>query len=114
MGFEEKEAPGKAYRLFIENVPRYFVNQREEIAAVATGRNIYMATPPTKRKARTNKPYADKKRHHYSQEELDIIHQGYEEQLAGVGRRGAEIRYWEDVVEGEVIRPVVKGPYDVA
>ena len=24
MGFEEKEAPGKAYRLFIENVPRYF------------------------------------------------------------------------------------------
>ncbi|MDA8124977.1 MAG: MaoC family dehydratase N-terminal domain-containing protein [Deltaproteobacteria bacterium] len=114
MGFEEKEAPGKAYRLFIENVPRYFINQREEIAAVATGRNIYMATPPTKRKMRSNKPYADKKRHHYSQEELDIIHRGYEEQLAGVGRRGAEVRYWEDVVEGEEIKPVVKGPYDVA
>jgi acyl dehydratase len=114
MGFEEKEAPGKAYRLFIENVPRYFINQREEVAAVATGRNIYMATPPTKRKQRSNKPYADKKRHHYSQEELDIIHQGYEEQLAGVGRRGAKTLYWEDVVEGEVIRPVVKGPYDVA
>lgn len=113
MGFEEKEAPGKAYRLFIENVPRYFINQREEIAAVATHRNIYMATPPGKRKQRSNKPYADKKRYHFSKEELEIIYRGYEEQLAGVGRRGAETRYWEDVVEGEEIRPVVKGPYDV-
>ncbi|HOR00723.1 MAG TPA: MaoC family dehydratase N-terminal domain-containing protein [Anaerolineae bacterium] len=113
MGFEEKETRGKAYRMFIESVPRYFINQRDEIAAIATGRNIYLATPPSKRERRDNKPYADKKRHHYGKEELDIIHQGYEEQLAGVGRRGAETRYWEDVVEGEAIRPVVKGPYDV-
>jgi acyl dehydratase len=114
MGFEEKETKGKAYRMFIEAVPRYFVNQRDEVVAVATGRNIYMATPPGRREEKKNKPYADKKRHHYSKEELDIIHQGYEEQLAGDGRRGAKTRYWEDVVEGEEIRPVVKGPYDVS
>ena len=113
MGFEERESKGKAYRIFIESVPRYFVNQREEVAAAAIGRNIYMATPPGKRQKRSNKPYADKKRHHFSKEELDIIHQGYEEQLAGVGRRGAQTRYWEDVAEGEELRPVVKGPYDV-
>jgi acyl dehydratase len=112
-GFEEKDAPGKAYRLFIESVPRYFVNQRDEVVAVATGRNIYMATPPSKRKEKTNKPYADKTKYHYSPEELEIIHQGYEDQLAGVNRRGSKTRYWEDVVEGEEITPVVKGPYDV-
>ena len=89
------------------------MNQREEVAAVAIGRNIYMATPPGKRQKRSNKPFADKKRPHYSKEQLDIIHQGYEEQLAGVGRRCAQTRYWEDVSEGEGLRPVVKGPYDV-
>lgn len=114
MGFEEKQATGKAYRLFIESVPRYFVNQRDELIAIATGRNIYMATPPGKRESKKNKPYADKKRRCYTKEELDVIHKGYDEQLAGVGRRGAETRYWEDVVEGEEIRPIVTGPYDVA
>ena len=112
-GFEEREVKGKAYRMFIESVPRYFVNQRDEVAAIATHRNIYLATPPGKREKKEKKMYQDKKRHRFSQEELDIIHQGYEDQLAGVGRRGADTLYWEDVVEGEEIRPVVKGPYDV-
>jgi acyl dehydratase len=113
MGVEEKEAPGKDYRLYIESIRRHYVNQRDEVAAIATGRTIIMVTPPGKRKERKSKPYADKQRHFFSKEELDIIHQGYDEQLAGIGRRGAEVRYWEDVVEGEEIRPIVKGPYDV-
>lgn len=115
-GFVERNVEGKPYRMFIESVPRYFINQRDEVAAIATHRNIYLATPPGKRgkKEKEKKMYQDKKRHHYSKEELDIIHQGYEDQLAGVGRRGAQTRYWEDVVEGEEIKPVVKGPYDVA
>ena len=114
LGFEEKRVEGKPYRMFIESVPRYFVNQREEIVAVATGRNIYMATPPGKRKAkREGGMYQDKKRHHFSDAELDAIHRDFDDQIAGVGRRGAEVRYWEDVVEGEEIRPVAKGIYDV-
>ena len=114
-GFEEREAPGKPYRIFIESVPRVFTNQREEVVAVATGRNIYLATPPSKRKAKTNKPmYADKVRPRYTDEQLDIIHKGYDDTLAGVNRRGATVRYWEDVVEGEELPPVVKGPYDVS
>ncbi len=113
-GFEERKVEGKAYRMFIESVPRYFVNQRDEVAAIATHRNIYLATPPSKRKTKEKKMYQDKKRHHYSQEELDIIHQGYDDQLTGINRRGADTLYWEDVVEGKEIPAVVKGPFDVA
>ncbi|WP_250518390.1 MaoC family dehydratase N-terminal domain-containing protein [Caballeronia sp. ATUFL_M1_KS5A] len=112
-GFVEKDAPGKAYRMFIENVPRYFVNQRDEVVAIATHRNIYMATPPSKRAAKTNKPYADKKRHHFSKDELEQVHQSYEDQLSGKFRRGAQVRYWEDVNEGDELPVIAKGPYDV-
>lgn len=117
MGFEEKDVPDKPYRMFIESVPRYFVNQREEIAAVATGRNIYVATPPSHRKTKRDGDgslYGDKKRHHFSDTELDAIHKGFDDQLAGVNRRGATVRYWEDVVVGQEIPSVVKGIYDVS
>jgi len=114
LGFEEKEVTGKPYRMFIESVPRYFVNQRDEIAAIATGRNIYMATPPGKRgKKREGGMYQDKKRRPLSQEALDAIHADFDAQLAGAHRRGAETRYWEDVVVGQEIQPVAKGVYDV-
>ena len=33
--------------------------------------------------------------------------------MAGVGRRGAEIRYWEDVVEGEQLKELAAGPLDI-
>ncbi|MFT4085124.1 MAG: MaoC family dehydratase N-terminal domain-containing protein [Nocardioides sp.] len=115
LGFEEKDVPGKPYRMFIESVPRYFVNQRDETIAVATGRNIYMATPPGKRveRKKDSSLYTDKQRHFFSDDELDVIHQDFDAQLAGVNRRGAKTRYWEDVVEGEDITPVHKGIYDV-
>jgi hypothetical protein len=114
MGFEEKKVEGKPYRMFIESVPRYFINQFDETIAIATGRNIYLATPPGKRGSkREGGMYKDKKRHHFSQTELDAIHRDFDEQLAGVGRRGTQTLYWEDVVEGEEIRPVAKGIYDV-
>jgi acyl dehydratase len=114
LGFEEKDVQGKPYRMFIESVPRYFVNQRDETVAIATGRNIYMATPPGKRgKKREGGLYAGKQRHRFSQAELDAIHRNFDEQLAGVGRRGAQTRYWDDVIVGEELRPVAKGVYDV-
>ena len=113
-GFEEKKVKDKPYRMFIEKVPRYYVNQRNEVAAIATGRNIYLATPPSKRAATEKKAYKKTKiRHHFSKEELDVIHQGYEDQLVGKNRRGAKVRYWEDVKEGEELPTVIKGPYDI-
>ena len=116
-GFVEKKVTGKNYRMFIESAPRYYVNQRDEVAAIEIHRNIYMATPPGKRgngKVKEAKMYQDKVRHHYSQEELDVIHKNYDDQLAGAFRRGAKTRYWEDVVEGEEIPTIIKGPVDVS
>lgn len=120
MGFEEKKVEGKPYRMFIESVPRYFVNQRGETVAVATGRNIYLATPPSKRKAKeggkeskVGAKYAGKEYHRYSEAELQEIHADFDRQLAGHDRRGSKIRYWEDVVEGEELPPLAKGIYDV-
>ncbi len=114
LGFEEKKVTGKPYRLFIESVPRYFVNQRNEIAAIATGRNIYVATPPSKMGGKEELDlYQDKKYTHYSQEVLDQVHKNYDDQISGVLRQGARTRYWEDVEVGEEINPLAKGPLDV-
>ena len=122
-GFEEKKVEGKPYRMFIESVPRYFVNQHDELKAVATGRNIYLATPPSRRKvkdksgggkeSKVGSKYAGKDYHRYSDAELKEIHDDFDAQLAGTKRRGRETRYWEDVVEGEELAPLAKGIYDV-
>ena len=119
-GFTERNVTNKPYRMFIEEVPRYYVNQRDEVVAITTHRNIYMATPPGRRvkkdgkKDKEAKMYQDKVRRPMTAEELDIIHQSYEDTLAGKYRRGANTRYWEDVNEGDEIPMVVRGPVDVA
>ena len=76
-GFEEKHVEGKPYRMFIESVPRYYVNQRDEIVAIETHRNIYMATPPGKRgkKVKEAKMYQDKKRRVYTQVQAILMSQ---------------------------------------
>lgn len=113
-GIVEKHVENKPYRMFVESCPRYYVNQREEVVAIADTRTIYLATPPGKRgKGKAAKMYQDQKKPHFSQEQLDMIHQAYDDQLAGVNRRGAKTRYWEDVQEGEEIPTVIKGPVDV-
>lgn len=114
-GIVEKKVEGKPYRMFVESCPRYYINQREEVAAIADSRTIYLATPPGKRggKGKTAKLYEGQKKHRYSDEELDMIHQAYDDQLEGKNRRGAKTRYWEDVTEGEDIPTVIKGPVDV-
>jgi acyl dehydratase len=119
-GFTEKKVKDKPYRMFIESVPRFFVNQRDQTIAVATGRNIYLATPPSKRAAKqggkeskVSAKYAGKTYRKYSAAELQAIHSDFDAQLAGVRRRGKTIRYWEDVVEGEQLIPQAKGIYDV-
>ena len=59
----------------------------------------------------TEKAFAERKRYRYSQEELDAIHQAYEDEERN--RRGAKTRFWEDVVEGEEIPRVMAGPLTV-
>jgi hypothetical protein len=45
----------------------------------------------------------------YSQDELAAIYRKYHDEEV----RGAVSRYWDDVVEGEALRPMVKGPMTV-
>jgi acyl dehydratase len=113
LGPEEKQIKDKSYRLFVDTGQRTYVNQRDEVVAVATGRRIMTGVPPSRANTGENKLYQGIKRHHFSQAELDVIHRHYDAELAGKNRRGAQVRYWEDVVEGEELPPVCKGPLDM-
>lgn len=114
LGAEEKTVKDKAYRLFVDSGTRTYINQREEVIAVATGRRVMTGTPPGKISETQDQIYKNTKRHHFPKEELDIIHRHYDDELEGKGRRGKEVRYWEDVAEGEELQPVVKGPFDTS
>jgi hypothetical protein len=114
LGAVEKTRPGKPYRLFDGTNQRVYINQREEIVAIATAHEMITATPPGKQNATTGNYPGGRVRHRYTREELDIIHRGYDAMLEGKTRRGSEIRFWEDVVEGEELKPLIKGPVDVS
>jgi len=114
MGIDEKEVHNKPYRMFVESVQRFYVNQREEVACISDSRRIYLATPPGKReKGKSAKMYTEKKKPFFDADKMAAIHQAYDDQLLGKNRRGAEVRYWEDVEVGEELPTVIKGPYDV-
>ena len=109
LGIEEKKhIEDRSYRLFIDTTRRTYINQKNEIVAISDAPLII----PCYRTAEMMKSVLPKvtKYRHYTQEELDAIHRAYEEE----NRRGDEIRYWEDVVAGEELKPIVSGPLDVA
>jgi acyl dehydratase len=60
-------------------------------------------------KAREKKKYDATVIEPYTDEQIDAI----EAQYASEGPRGAEPRWWEDVAEGDVVGPMVKGPLTV-
>lgn len=113
LGIEEKTAVGSPYRLFLQQSQRIYLNQKNKPAAVATGRTLIMAYPPSRVESAGTQSYEDIKRHHFTKEELDVIRRAYDDELEGKARRGKETRYWEDVIAGEELRPVVKGPLDM-
>lgn len=114
IGIEEKKDPGKPYRLFIPRGQKIVYNDRGELVGTSTGNEIWMAMPPGSKKKTEKNLYADRKRPRYTAEELDAIHRFYDDEMEGKFRRGAEILYWEDVVEGEEIKPLIRGPLDVS
>lgn len=114
LGVEEKPIKDKSYRLFLESGQRFFINQREETVVVVTGRRIMTGTPPGRVADTQNALYKDMKRHRFTKEELDVIHQAYDDELAGKNRQGSDTLYWEDVKEGDDLKPVIKGPLDMS
>lgn len=111
LGAEEIPVKDRPYRLFLESGQRTYINQRDEVVAVAIGRAVITGMPPYVAEDKAQL-YQDRKRHHFTKEELDVVYRQLDEQLSGVNRRGKEILYWEDVKEGEQLKPLAKGPVD--
>jgi acyl dehydratase len=114
LGIEEKKQTDKPYRLFTPRNQRTFYNDKGEIVGISIGNEIVQAMPPGTKKKTGEKLFADRKRPRYTEEELNTIHQFYEDELKGAFRRGGEVLYWEDVVEGEELKPLIRGPLDVS
>ncbi len=111
-GVREEAEPGKPYRHFIQRIQRTYRNQRHEKVAVVTRDTSIIVDAPGSKYSYRREKFQGTKRPHYSQAELDEIYHDYDEQLEGKWRRGDEIRYWEDVTEGEEVHPLVAGPLD--
>jgi acyl dehydratase len=110
LGIEEKSEKGKPYRLFVDTTRREYVNQRNEVVVHCDSRFIIPAFFPGKLKDAGKSAYGDVITHKITKEELDGIHRAYEDEE--INRRGAKVRYWQDVVVGEELPPIAMGPLD--
>jgi hypothetical protein len=110
LGVTEISEPQQPYRRFRQQIKRSYYNQRHETAATVVRETTIIAEAPGEEHSFVRELFGEIKRPCYRKEQLDEIYQGYEEELAGKWRRGAETRYWEDVVEGQEIHPLRLGP----
>lgn len=92
-------------RRLMERHTRTYRNQREDVVGIVEGTFFFIETAPYLEKANLD-PSGPSERYRYSKDELDAIDQAYEEEEI----RGANPRYWDDVVPGEKLRPIVRGP----
>ncbi|MFH1775671.1 MAG: MaoC family dehydratase N-terminal domain-containing protein [Chloroflexota bacterium] len=104
-GFEDKtRRDGTGDRNFLATSDRIFINQSDEVACVSKRRRMYLYGPPLAK----GQPIPPRKtgpkylRYVYTQEEMDYI----DSVIDAEEIRGAEPRYWEDIKEGEELKPV--------
>jgi acyl dehydratase len=111
LGIEEKHPEThykeRGYRLFRDLTKRTYINQRDEVVATAVSPLIRIPNRPGA-PAVAGKAHPDRPHPNYTEEYLERIYQGYEDEKP----RGAEKRYWEDVVVGEQAQTIVAGPLD--
>ena len=100
------EKHGKHANKFIVQVGEVlYHNQHGVLVARALGSTARIA----RAKAEGGLKYAPRKTHAYSAEELQNI----ERDILNEVVRGSTLQFWEDVQEGLVIPPVIKGPLNV-
>lgn len=106
--FEEKQSHvAGTPPMLLKITDRVYKNQREEVVAICTQRVMHVATRLTEAKYVRPPNVADvSEAYIYTDKELEEIKHAYIDEE----RRGATTRYWEDVVEREELKPVVKGP----
>jgi acyl dehydratase len=91
-------------RLAIQYVEAHFVNQHDELVARVLG----WCTRHERKAARDKGKYKDIKTHEYTAEELTAIDKAVVEEDQNIC--GRNIRYWEDVAEGDELTPIARGP----
>ncbi len=91
-------------RIFIFEGQRSYINQREEVVAIATGGAMVIGMGPELQEQ--SESFKQMKKHVYTEEELEKIAKAYDNEF----QRGADTLFWEDVVEGEALPTIVKGP----
>ncbi|BBO72630.1 acyl dehydratase [Desulfosarcina widdelii] len=103
--FDEKKSKFAEKIIIVHYDDNYF-NQRGELVANAKAWSVRAE----RKAARDKQKYFELKLPHpWTEEELEKI----ENQVLAEEIRGKEIRYWEDVEEGEELQPLVKGPLGI-
>ncbi|MBQ9030524.1 MAG: MaoC family dehydratase N-terminal domain-containing protein [Parasporobacterium sp.] len=110
----DKTNPAKPYRLFITTGEREIINQRDELVLTITSNIMIVARYPEPGKGQKALDFSQEKRRCYTDEELEIFHQSYDEEIQGTNRFGKGKRDWDSVNIGDELVPVYKGPYDYA
>lgn len=103
VGVEEKESKFSG-RLVLQYVEASYFNQNGDLVARALG----TCTRHERKAARDAGKYSDIKTHEYSAEEFAKIDAAIMGEVSKI--RGANVRYWEDVTEGEELDEIVRGP----
>lgn len=105
---EKKPSREVPYRLYVSTYRTQYFNQKDELVCNRDRTRMNIVAENVQK---TQSAFEAKERHKYTEEELDEIHQAYEDEEQN--RRGGETRFWEEVVEGEEIFPVAAGPLNV-
>ena len=91
-------------RLAIQYVEAHFVNQHDDLVARVLG----WCTRHERKASRDKGKYKDIKKHEYTAEELNAIDKAVVDEDKNIC--GRNIRYWEDVEEGQELTPIARGP----
>ena len=110
----DKTNPAKPYRLFITTGEREIFNQREELVLTVTSNIMIVARYPEPGKTGKTLDFSQEKRRSFTDEELALFHESYENEINGTYRFGKRKRDWNEVNIGDELVPVYKGPYDYA
>jgi hypothetical protein len=90
--------------LVLQYVEASYYNQRGELVSRALG----TCTRHERKAAREAGKYADIKTHEYTAEDFEKIDNAILDEEKNI--RGGNVRYWEEVQEGEVLPEIVRGP----
>jgi acyl dehydratase len=103
VGVEEKQSRFSG-RLVIQYVQAEFANQRDDLVARVLG----WCTRHERKAAREAGKYKDIKKHEYTADEFKAIDEAVLNEDKNIC--GRNVRYWEDVNEGDELPPIVRGP----